>query len=306
MNIDHLTLLLDVTRRGSFASAAKEQALDPSSVSRVIAKLEEELGFRIFQRSTRRLSLTEAGQVFVKRVEAIVEEFSRARSEALDATDMVGGTLRLTASVAFGQICILPLLPAFRARYPALKLDLLFTDANLDLVAERIDLAVRLAPALHGDLIAVKLADMGYSVVATPDYVERNGKPGAPQDLARHSCVLLDLDGLRATWRFRDGRTKDSVVDVSGEVTVSNPLALLGAARAGLGPALLADWMMVDLLKRGELVDLFPAHAVTASTFDTAAWIVYPSRVFLPRKVRVMIDFLKEMVGGKGFAARST
>lgn len=300
MDIAQLSLFLDVVRRGSFAAAAKECALDPSSVSRNIGKLEEELGFRLFQRSTRRLALTEAGQLFAKSVEGAIEEIKRARGAALDISNEVAGTLRLTASVAYGQMCVLPLLPRFRAAYPGIKLELLFTDSNLDFVGERVDLAIRLAPTLQGDVVAARLARTSYHVVASADYVAAHGRPGAPAELVRHSCLLLDLPGFYRSWRFRAAAGAEELVKINGDVTLSTPLALRGAALAGLGPALLADWLVADALADGRLVDLFPGHQVTQTDFNTAAWIVYPSRAFLPRKVRVMIDFLKAHLGGRG------
>lgn len=152
MNLQTLQLVALVAQRGSFALAAKERDLDPSIVSRAIAGLEEELGIRLFQRTTRRMSLTEAGDLYLRRIEPLIEEMERARVEALDVSAAPAGTLRISASVSFGQSMIVPLLPAFRHRYPDLKVEGIFTDANLDLVSERIDLAVRLAPIIEGDL----------------------------------------------------------------------------------------------------------------------------------------------------------
>lgn len=297
MDIENLSLLLDVAQRGSFAAAAKERAIDPSSVSRVIARLEDELGLRLFQRSTRRLTLTEAGDAFVKRLDAILEELRRARSEALDMTETVSGTLRLTASVAYGEICVMPLVGDFRRLYPDLKLDLVFTDSNLDLVGERIDLAIRLGAALQGDVIASKLVDTHYKLVASPGWLTTHRAPQTPEAMSSENCLLLDLPGFRSGFRYRSAEGQEKSVDIAGDILVSTPLALRGAALAGLGPAMLADWLVADLLADGRLIDLFPRLNVTPTSFATAAWIVYPSRAFLPRKVRVMVDFLKEHIG---------
>lgn len=300
MDIENLSLLLDVAQRGSFAAAAKERAIDPSSVSRVIARLEEELGLRLFQRSTRRLTLTEAGDAFVKRLDAILEELRRARSEALDMTETVSGTLRLTASVAYGEICVMPLVGEFRRLYPDLKLDLVFTDSNLDLVGERIDLAIRLGAALQGDVIASKLVDTHYKLVASPGWLTTHRAPPTPEALSSESCLLLDLRGFRSGFRYRSSTGAEKAVDIAGDILVSTPLALRGAVLAGLGPAMLANWLVADPLVDGRLIDLFPGLNVTPTSFTTAAWIVYPSRAFLPRKVRAMVDFLKEHIGRRG------
>jgi len=294
MDLEALKLFVTVVRRGSFAEAARETDLDPSSVSRVIAGLEVELGLRLFQRSTRRMSLTEAGGLYLARVEPLIEELECARTEARDVGASPTGTLRLTASVTFGQTVIVPLLPEFRARHPALKLDAIFTDANVGLVAERIDLAIRLAPSVEGDVIATRLMATRYRVVASASYMARAPALETPSDLGRHSCLLFPFRTFRSRWTFKDAEGGTQDVAIQGDVTLSTAVALRDAALLGLGPALLPHWLVDADIGSGRLVDLFPDHAVTATTFDTAAWLVYPSRSYLPNKVRVMIDFLKE------------
>jgi DNA-binding transcriptional LysR family regulator len=293
MDIATLDLFLAVARHGGFAAAAKERDLDPSSVSRIIAGLEAELGARLFQRTTRRLSLTEAGEAYRTRIETLIDELARAGAEAANANTTVAGTLRLTASVAFGIQRIAPLLREFRARHPALKLDCLFTDANLDLVADRIDLAVRLAPAVEGDLIAVKLMATRYHVVATPAYLAQSPPLMRPADLAQHRCLLLNLRPFRTRWRFRDHAGAIEEIGIDGDIVISTPLGVRAATLADCGPALLSNLLIAEDLKSGALIDVFPDREATATTFDTAAWAIYPSRAFLPHKVRVAIDFLR-------------
>jgi DNA-binding transcriptional LysR family regulator len=212
----------------------------------------------------------------------------------LASTGEPRGTLRLTASVTFGQTRIVPLLPAFRARHPGIALDCVFTDANVDLVADRIDLAVRLAPEVEGDLVAAKLMDTRYRVVASPAYLDHAPALARPSDLSAHRCLLFTLRAYRTRWLFRDASGVVEEVPIAGDVTLSPAGSLATAAIAGLGPALLPDWLVGEPIRRGELVDVFPGHAATATTFETAAWLVYPSRGYLPGKTRAMIDFLKQ------------
>ena len=300
MDVASLRMFCEVARLGSFAAAARQGGVDPSSVSRTIALLEQELGVRLFQRTTRRLSLTEAGDIYLGRVEAIVDELDRARDDAQAVSIEPSGTVRLTTSVAFGQVCVVPLIDAFRARFPDLKLELVMTDANLDLIADRIDLAVRLGPSVDGDLIATKLTDTRYRVCAAPSYLGRAPTLRTPSDLTRHRCVLFTFPEFRSRWLFRDGRGTIGDVAVTGDVLISNALALREAALAGVGPALLADWLVRHALEAGMLVDVLPDYDVAATSFDTAAWLLYPSRAFLPNKVRVTIDFLKEHLARSG------
>ena len=294
MDIDSLRICIEVARRGSFAAVARDRNLDPSSISRIISSLEENLGFRLFQRTTRRMALTLEGERYLGRITTVVEELDRAREEILTTKGKPAGTLRLTTSVAFGHIWLVPLLPQFRNRFPQLKLELRLSDTNLDLVSERIDLAIRLAPRITADLERIKLFDTRYRVCASPDYLHRAEALNNPSDLQRHRCLLFDLPGYRSLWMFRSGTGERQEVGVDGDIVISSALALRTCALAGLGPALLADWAIGDDLAAGRLQDVFPTYDVTATEFQTAAWLVYPSRSFLPQKVRTTVEFLQQ------------
>lgn len=294
METETLRLFLDCAQRGSFAAVARERDLDPSAVSRAIALLEDELGVRLFQRSTRRMTLTEAGALYRNQAGRALENLERARDAAQAVGTGVAGTLRLTASIAFGHVKLAPLLPAFRAAFPKLRLEVLLSDARLDLVADRIDLAVRLGPMTGGDSIAVRLFDMRYRIVASPDWVRRHGRPATPTDLAAHDCLLFDLPDFRTRWRFRDADDVVSEVAVDGSLKCSSILALRTCALAGMGPALLVGWLVDADIASGSLADLFPRHvAYVSQTPDAAAWLVYPSREWLPLKTRAVIDWLR-------------
>jgi len=293
MDLIALGLFVDVARQRSFAAVARDRGLDPSSVSRSIAALEAQLGARLFQRTTRSMELTEAGAHYFAKLPALIEEFDKVRDEvATLRTDPVG-VLRLTASVAFGQICLVPLLSQFQKSFPRLKLELVLTDANLDLIADRIDLAIRLGPSLRADVVATRLFGTRYRVVASRAYLTDMGRPVSPAGLASHSCLLLSLPDYRYRWRFRRGDDV-SEVEIDGAIVMSTVLALRSAALDDLGPALLPDWLISEDLDCGRLIDVFPQYDVAATTFETAAWLLYPSARYLPRKTRSAIQFLKQ------------
>ena len=293
MELDLLKLFVDVTNQGSFAAAARHRDADPSTISRAISGLEDELGVRLFHRTTRRLSLTEVGQLYLARIEPLVSELDAAQAMAQDISSTPVGKLRVTTSATCGQRLITPLLKEFRAQYPDLAIDLLLSDTYMDLVSERIDVAVRLGPRLDNGFIGTKLTSVRYLVCASPDYVERHGALDAPQELSRRDCVLFDLPDHRSSWLFRDAAGDDINVAVQGGVVISNVEAIRQCALSGMGPALLADWLVKEDLARGDLVNLFPDHRVTATDFETAVWVLYPSRTYLPQKTRVFVDFLK-------------
>jgi DNA-binding transcriptional LysR family regulator len=294
MDLDHLRILVDVFRRGSFAAAARSRDLDPSIVSRTVAALEDELGVRLFQRSTRKLSPTEAGVRYFSRIEPLVEELDRAQFAAADVAETPKGVLRFSLPVSFGELNIIPLLPEFSRRYPDIEFDVLLTDSPLDLLTERLDLAIRLGPLADSGLVAQQLAPMESRVCASPSYLKENGRPEHPSDLRRHNCLLLDMPGFGAIWRL--SRNDENIdVRVHGPMRSSNAIALKQCAVAGLGIILQATWIVGRELQQGQLIDLFPHHTVTAASFPKPAmWLVYPSRTYLPEKVKVFLAFLRE------------
>jgi DNA-binding transcriptional LysR family regulator len=293
MDVSALSIFAEVMRRGSFAAVAKDRNVDPSSISRVIAALEQELGVRLFQRSTRQLAPTESGRVYFERIEPLIEELQHAHVAAQDAGASLSGNLRVTTTVAFGQICIVPLLGDFRSRYPALSLDLILTDTNLDLINEHIDVAIRLGPRLDVGYVGSKLFATRYRVCASPAYIASRGAPTQPRQLAAHKCVVFDLPGFRDRWLFRDPECHTIDVPIGSDLKVSSALAVRQCALDGLGPVLIGHWNVDADLGDGRLVDLFPGYDVTATDFETAAWIIYPSRTYLPAKARAFIDFVR-------------
>jgi DNA-binding transcriptional LysR family regulator len=294
MDISVLQTFIEVVRKGSFAAVARGQNLDPSSISRSISGLEQELGIRLFQRTTRKLSLTEAGMTYFQRIEPLIEEMQQAVDVVKEVSGKPQGTLRITASASFGLKRIVPLLPEFEAMYPDLVIDLLLTDYRVDLLAERIDLAIRLGQLQDSTLIAQKLMSTPYSVCASPNYLQQYGNLDQPEDITKHNCLLFPLAGFRSRWLFRDQQGKISEIPVSGRTIISNALGLQQCAIAGMGLALLPHWLIDEELESGKLVKVLSHYDVTATDFETSTWLVYPSRTYVPLKVKVFIDFLKE------------
>lgn len=297
MDIDTIRVFVEVVRLGSFSAAARGRDAAPSSIARAISALEEELGVRLIERTTRRLTLTESGELYHASVQPLMDELEQARDAAVSIVRRPAGLLRMTASHGFGYAVIGPLIPQFRRAHPELKVELVLSDSNLDLVAERIDLALRLGPMADGLLVGAKLFTTRYRVCASDTYL-RGSKPlRAPEELSTRRCVLLSMPGFRSLWRFRrsdNGEIQE--VPVNGDLLNSNILAVRDWAVAGLGPALLPHWLVEKDLRAGKLRDVFPRHRVTATNFEAGAWLLYPSRAYLPAKVRAMIDFLKQHV----------
>lgn len=287
---------LEVARSGSFAAAARVQNIDPSAVSRAVSQLEAELGVRLFQRTTRSLALTEAGARFRSKIEGVVSEIEQICDEVGPRNTSPKGRLCVSASVAFGQACLVPLLGAFFERYPEIDLELKLTDTNVNLISERVDLAVRLAPTLDLDVVATKLMPTTYGVYASPAFVQSAKAPTTVADIATTDTLCFDLPDYRKRWIFRDSQGETSEVMLRPRAVISSALGVRGAALQGLGVALLPSWLVGSDIASGALIKLFPYYAVTATDFDTAAWLIYPSRSYLPHKTRLAIDFLRTHV----------
>jgi DNA-binding transcriptional LysR family regulator len=295
MDLNSLKIYVDVVRAGSFTSVAKERRIDPSSVSRTVAALEKELGVRLLQRTTRRLVTTEAGLLYYERISGMVDEILAAGSCAAETAHQPRGMLRVTAPVAFGQRCIVPLLPGFLGRYPELQLDLQLTDAVVDCIAEKIDMAIRLsAPLADSRFAGRQLLATRYHVCASPSYWRAQGIPQEPAELREHNCLRFSSPGFRTRWMFRDARRTLSEVPVAGNVILSNDLALREAVLAGVGVALLPSWLVAADLEQGTLQAVLQSYDASAAGLNTAAWLLYPARAFVPVKVKSFIDFVAQ------------
>jgi DNA-binding transcriptional LysR family regulator len=222
MDTELLKTVALVAQHGSFAAAARVTGADPSSVSRTVATVEAALGLRLFQRTTRSLTITEEGEVYLRRIAPLLEELDAAREAATKALRAPSGTLKMTASVAFAHECIVPHLGAFHRRYPEVFVELIPTDANLDIAANGIDLAIRLAAEPAGDLISTRLLQTRYLVCASPDYLARHVQIRGPEDLTDHECLRFALPEFRSRWRFRREGGVPFEVPVSGKTIIAN------------------------------------------------------------------------------------
>ena len=293
MDTTILQTFIEVMRQESFAAVARERNIDPSSVSRAISNLEQELGVRLFQRTTRRLSPTEAGITYFNQIEPLLEEIQRAK-ELVTETQQPKGTLRVTASVSFGIKCIIPFLAEFESIYPDLAIELLLTDYRLNLLTERIDLAIRLGQLQDSTLVAQRLMVTKYSVCASPKYLQQHESIEQPKDITRHNCLCFPIPEYKTRWIFRDRQKNISKISVHGRTIISNAIGLQQCAIAGMGLALLPHWLVDSEVETENLIKVLPDYDVTATDFNTSVWFVYPSRNYVPLKVKVFKEFLNK------------
>jgi DNA-binding transcriptional LysR family regulator len=291
MDISNLMILFVRTvEQGSFSAAARALSLSPSAVSRQIAALEDHLGVRLLNRSSRRVTLTEEGRTFHERCLRIVAEIDDVQAQMAHMAQHVQGTLRVTATVAFAKAHLLPLFPEFLKLYPELALHLELTDRLVDLAEEGVDVAIRFTEQVEDEsLVARRLVHNRRVVVAAPSYLALHGTPRVPEDLLAHNCLRMYSVSSFNDWEFanEDGTR---VLEVQGNFEANSADAVYHAALAGLGVARLSLYLVHADLEAGRLVRLLPAY--THEKADILA--VYPHRRNLSPKVRAFVDFLAE------------
>lgn len=284
---------IKVVKAGSFSAAARHES-SISSVARQVKSLEDELGLRLLNRSTRSLSLTEPGRIFYERACHIANDLNNAKLEAKSFQESVKGVLRVSLRVSAGASTIVPALPALLKQYPELSFDISLTDERRDLVAENIDVAVWMGALPNSDLIARRLSRSKRIVCATPRYFEMCGTPQKPEDLLAHNCLLFSGPNYGSAWGFsKEGHLKE--VHVNGNLKSSNALVLLNAALADLGVIVVHDWMVQSLITQGRLVRVLGDYTVSPTPADAELFAVYPSSRGLSLKVRVFVDFLVDL-----------
>jgi DNA-binding transcriptional LysR family regulator len=287
-----LEAFVAVARTGSFARAAEKLGLSRAMVSKHIQALEARLGARLLNRTTRQVSLTEAGRNFQQRAERLLAELEDAEGDAAQEADTPRGTLRISAPVSFGVTHVAPALAAFLAAHPGLRGDLALNDRVVDVVEEGFDLAVRIGRLPDSMLIARRLAVARLAVIASPGYLSRHGRPTQPEDLVGHNCLTYAYAASRDEWRFV-GKNGARSVAVQGSLRANNGDALREAVLGDLGIALLPTFLCGDDIRRGRvqcLLDGWPPEEIYVHA-------VYPPGRHVAAKVRQFVDFLVERFG---------
>ena len=293
-SFSNLELFVKTIEVGNFSALGRQLHMAPSSISRQINTLEEELGVRLLQRTTRNISLTEAGQIYFERVSKILGELEEAQLAITQLQASPKGVLRLNVAIPFGERNIVPLIPGFLALYPDLKIDLALEDRSIDLVEERVDLAIRIGRLGDSSIVARKLAENQFVVCASQQYFETHGLPDTPDDLTHHNCIVNKNIPNSDTWQFRDGKSTQNI-SVSGNFLANTGGALYRAMLSDLGIAVLPTWFVGEDIKQGTLQVVLEDYEVNLPAMtDSAIYALYPAGEYLPPKVRVFIDYLIE------------
>jgi DNA-binding transcriptional LysR family regulator len=284
---------VQVAETNSFSEAARRLRTSKSVISRQVSSLEAELGARLFHRTTRSLTLTEAGQGYFGRVGQILADLEEANLAVRQLQSAPRGTLRINAPMSFGFLHLAPALPDFMARYPEVELDVSMTDRFVDLVDEGFDLAVRIAALQDSSLIARRLAPIRLVVCASPDYLKQHGTTLMPQDLRTHACIVNSNIPSAREWKFLGADGKPLSVKVESQIAINNGDALRVAALGGLGLTILPTFIVGRDLQAGTLVSVLSDYLAQPLGLHA----VYPHARHLSPKVRAFVDFLAECFG---------
>lgn len=277
-------MFVKVVETGSFAAAARRLGTSSGQASKLVSRLETDLGVKLLNRTTRALSLTEAGQAYADRMRGILESFDDLTTELQNAATAPRGRIRLTAPLSFGTVRLAPVLARFAREYPEISLEVQFTDRIVNLVEEGFDAAVRVGRTTDSALVGRKLGTARMITVAAPRYLALRGRPVVPADLASHDCILDTNNREPGVWLYR----QDTRAHVSGRLIFSNATACLAAAEEGLGIAYLPDFVVQDQLLQDRVIEVL-ADWSEVSLGIHALW---PGRRNLPRKLRVLVDFM--------------
>ena len=281
-------LFVRIVETGSFSAVAREMNMTQPTVSKQLTALERQLKTRLLNRSTRQLSLTEAGSAYFESSKRILDTVNEAEANLGVLQTQLTGVLRINSSIGLGQMYLGPLVLKFQSMHPGLAIDLSYSDRFVDLVEEGIDVAIRIGRLLDSSLVARRIGTSERCIIATPGYLKKNGLPKTPQDLVDHNCILYAYLSTGNEWIFR-GKDGEIRVKVSGTLRANNGEAIRQAVMADLGIAASPAWLIQDDLKQGKVQEILGDFTPPAGEIN----VVYPSARHVSAKVRTFTEFLK-------------
>ncbi|MEZ8723629.1 LysR family transcriptional regulator [Vibrio pomeroyi] len=293
--IECIRIFVETAQLNSFTATANKLEMTQSAVSKKIAWLENDLGITLFQRNSRKISLTHAGKDYLSYCSRLLEEMSITESRLKRETESVEGELKISAPSAFSTMLLSEPLQAFIAQHPGIRVNLSVDDRIVNLNDHNIDIAIRASQLKDSGLKARFLFNNKIQYVASPDYLSKYGKPEHPKDLSQHQCLTYSLMNPANEWRFTDKSHKASSIKVNQIFTSDSPEMLLKMSRQGLGIVALPNWMGKEFVEKGELIRLLADW----SNDQLPMYAVYHASDYLPQRIRVFIDFLAEHLSSR-------
>lgn len=292
--LQSVEVFLEVAQLGSLSSAGRKLGMSPATVSRQVSSLEQLLNATLFHRSSRQMSLTEAGHTYKSLIEPIISQIEEASLAVEQLQSNPCGILRVHSRMMVGQQYLVPLLPEFLALYPDVDVDLSMSNFAVDVIEQGLDVDIRIGKLSDSSLHARRIANSRRLVVAAPSLLDKIAHQlTSPADLAQVDCLTYRLQQGAVIWRFMRGM-EEIEVPVTGRFQTNNGMSILAAVIDGAGVALMSDWAVREMLADGRLVALFTDYKASHSDYENGIYAVFEKRDYLPGKTRVFIDFLCE------------
>ena len=288
--LPYLATFAAVVENGSFTSAADALGISKPVVSKQISQLEKHLGVQLLQRTTRRLHLTHAGEVFASYSRQIMSDVREAEQSILPLQSEPQGRLRVSAPESLAISLLPELLQSFQQQYPKIELDINISGRLVDLVDERVDVALRVGMLEDSNLIARRLMPCGFHVCASPEYLKKHSRPKHPRELEAHNCLVYSFAPHPNNWLFKDDQGKNISIDVKGDLCSDSGSILMNATLNGKGLFLGPSYMIESALKGGTLETVLDPYILST----TALYVIYPNSKFVATKVRAFVDFIAE------------
>lgn len=295
-----ISTFVDVVTKGSLSAAARAEGIAPAMIGRRLDALEERLGVKLLQRTTRKIALTHEGTAFLEDCQRILAELEEAENAVSERSAKASGHLLISAPAGFGRQHVAPLLPSFLAEHRELTVTLNLNDRVVDLIGEGVDIAIRIASLSDSNLIGVKLADNKRVVVASPAYLQRYGTPRSLDDLAKHNCLAISSDGSQRGWTFRQNG-KNVTLKVAGNMVCNDGAVLHDWALSGKGLAWRSMWEVGTAIESGELQTVLDEFAAPGNDI----YAVFAQRRHMPLRIRSFVEFLRRAYAQPGYWRQS-
>jgi DNA-binding transcriptional LysR family regulator len=288
--LDGLKTVIAVVETNSFTCASQRLGISKALVSKYVGEVENQLGIRLFNRTTRQLALTDAGKRYYQQALILLEQFSTMVDEVTQEQVLPRGSLRISSPVTFGEMKLSPLLALFLKQYPDLNIDLVLTNNAVDMLEEGIDVRLRIGYVDDSNMIARHIQNIPLTLCASPDYVKHQGLPITPAHIADHNCIIDSNFSIGKHWPITSPDGTVDIINVHSNLSVNSPQAVREMAIAGCGIAIIPQFMVEDALQEKQLIQILPEH----TTLIFGLYAIYPHRKYISKKVRCFIDFALE------------
>jgi DNA-binding transcriptional LysR family regulator len=288
--LDGMRTIIAAVETGSFTAAGERQGISKALVSKYVGEVERRLGVRLFNRSTRRLALTEEGRRYYDQALPLLEEFSVMVDNVTGAQSAPRGLLRVSVPQTFGEMSLSPLVPKFLKTYPDLSLDLQLSDRMIDMLEEGVDVVIRIGGVDDSNLIARPIKTLPLTLCASPEYIAQHGEPLCAEDITQHTCIIDSNFRIGKQWPIVDPEGQTTSIEVSSNIAVNSPRAVKEIAIAGGGIGMIPRFIIESELQKGRLKEILPDH----KTLEFGLFAIYPHRRYLSKKVRCFIEFLMD------------